>query len=330
MAERATDGLWRAVFSGLSTVGHRRRLVLLVWSLPTLIALVGAIAVESELRAFIGPSGLVDELSGPIDLGALEELADGADGLATTLRPVRLSGAAIFENLEALIFGDWIEQHRGLVAIGILYVLMWIFIQGGVIADLIEQPKELQFRILLENCGRHFSRLLRLALLSGLGYYGVYRIGRRLFPWIEDATIDVTSERIVLSLYLAAALGMVGLLASVHMISEYAKIAIIRHGRRSSVLSALSALFQVARHPLQVYGVATVFALLLGGLQAAYFRLSPPADWRGTVAIASTFMVAQIYLVCRWTLRLSRMSAQIHLVESWSGRERDISRQRES
>ncbi|MEJ2086180.1 MAG: hypothetical protein P8Y44_10955, partial [Acidobacteriota bacterium] len=271
MAEHATFGLWRAVVSGFSTVGRRRPLVLLAWFLPALFALVGAIAVESELRAFFGASGLVDQLNGPIDLGALEELAGGADGVAVTLRPVRLSPAAVFENLEALVFASWTELPRGLLALGALYLLAWVFVQGGVVADLIARPNEFRLRVLLGDCSRYFPRMLRLAALSALGYYAVYRFGRRLFPWVEGATKDVTSERLTLFLYLVAALCIVGLLACVHLVSDFARIALVGQGRRSSLLSVVSALFQLLGHPLQVYGVAAVFALLLFGLQVLYF-----------------------------------------------------------
>jgi hypothetical protein len=300
------------------TVARRLSLVVLVWLVTTSFALAGAVAMESALREAMGHSRLVDEMRGAIDLGLMEELVAESDGIISTIQPVRLSSVAIFDNVEKWISGDWVSAHRSLVAWGILFVLAWVFLQGGVVEHLIERRRQLQMKVFFAASGEYFGRFLRLSILTGAGYYGVYRIGNRMFPWIEAMAVDVTVERLEMTFYLAGALLVMALLALVHLVSDYAKIALVMHRRRSSGLAAVSALFQVLSNPLQTFGLLALLASLLLALQLLYFWVSPGPEWQSLAALFITFLIGQLYLMGRWALRLTRYAAEIQLVEGWT------------
>ncbi len=318
MAEQPRVGVFKAMISGLVIVAYRPSLVIWVWLLVTAFALVGSFGIQGELVGAIGKSGLADEMKGSIDVGLIEEIAGNSEGLLSSIQTVRLSSAAMFDNVEFWLSGDWILENRGLVALGILFVVAWVFYQGGVIEHLIERRSKLETASFFEAGGRHFWRLFRLSLVAGIGYYGVYRVGSSLFPWIETSTVDVTSERLALSLYLAGALIVIAMLSLVHLISDYAKISLVMHHRRSSLLAAISAFFQVLAHPVQTFGLLGISALLLLTWQLLYFWVSPSPEWRSLVALIAVFVLGQVYVFGRWAIRLSRISAQIQLVESWT------------
>jgi hypothetical protein len=307
-------------------IARRPSLVALVWLVAMAFALAGGVAIESELREAIGHSRLADGMRGAIDLGLIEELVAESDGIISTIRPVRLSSASVFDNIDRWISGDWVSAHRGLVAWGTLFVIAWVFFQGGVVEHLIERRRKLQMKVFFAASGDYFGRFFRLSILTGAGYYGVYRIGHHLFPWIERSTVDVTSERLGMTFYLGGALLVMALLSLVHLVADYAKIALIMHRRRSSMLAAVSALFQVLAHPVQTFGLFTLVASLLLVLQLCYVWVSPSPEWRSLAALLITFLLGQLYLVGRWALRLTRYAAEIQLVEGWSrvaGRDRE-------
>lgn len=318
MAEQSRVGTIKAMIDGLVIVAHRPSLVVWVWILVFLFALVGSFGVQGELVEAIGQSRLADDMKGSIDVGLIEEIAAGSDGLLSSIQAVRLSSAATFDNVDIWLSGDWVSEHRGLVAVGILFVVAWVFYQGGVVEHLINRRPKLRISEFFEASGEYFWRLLRLSLVTGIAYYGVYRIGSRLFPWIEDSTVDVTSERLAMSLYAAGALILIAMLSLVHLTSDYAKISLVMHHRRSSLLAAISALFQILAHPVQTFGLLGLSASLLLILQLLYFWVSPSPEWRSVAALVAIFVIGQMYVLGRWAIRLSRLSAQIQLVESWA------------
>lgn len=306
------------MIDGLVIVAHRPSLVVWVWVLVFIFGLVGSFGVQGELVDAIGQSALADDMEGSIDVGLIEEIAGGSDGLSSSIQAVRLSSAAMFDNLDLWLSGEWVLEHRGLVAVGMLFVVAWVFYQGGVIEHLVNHRPKLGIARFFEASGQYFWRLLRLSLVTAVGYYWVYQIGRRLFPWIEEWTVDITSERLALSAYLAGALMLISMLSLVHLISDYAKISVVMHHRRSSLLAAISALFQVLAHPVQTFGLFGLSASLLLTVQLLYYWVSPSPEWRSAVALIATFVVGQLYVLGRWAIRLSRISAQIQLVESWT------------
>ena len=318
MARQSKIGVVRALYLGLRTVVRRPSLVVLVWLVAMSFALVGAVAIESELREAMGHSRLLDGMRGAVDLGLMEELVADSDGLISTIQPVRLSSAAIFDNVDRWISGDWVSAHRGLVAWGILFVFAWVFLQGGVVEHLIERRRQLQLKTFFAASGEYFGRFLRLSILTGAGYYCVYRIGKRVFPWIERMAVDVTEERLEMTFYLAGALLVMALLSLVQLVSDYAKIALVMHRRRSSSLAAISALFQVLANPLQTFGLLALLASLLLVLQMFYVWVSPGPEWRSLAVLFITFLIGQLYLMGRWALRLTRYAAEVQLVESWT------------
>ena len=167
--------------------------------------------------------------------------------------------------------------------------------------------------------GAYFFRFLRLALMMGLGYYGVYRLAFWLFPAIDRWTIDVTVERTVLAFHLSA-LALVGLLmVVVHLIAQYAKIATVRERRRSMLLAVLRSVRLVLAHPLQSVGLYGTMLATLGILQVTYFWLAPETTGASPLSLVFAFALGQVYLIFRWAIRIARYGAEIEQFDRWTG-----------
>lgn len=309
-----------AAMAGLMGMTRSLAVVMVVWLSILVSALPLTVVMGEAIKTDLGSSQIQEDLRGGLDLGWLEELHHRREGLARTLTPGRVSGAMAFENLELWLSGGWVTENRQLAATGVLFLLVWVLLQGGIIAHLSRPDSRFQVGSFLGDSGTFFFRFLRIAVIMGLGYYGIYRLAYWLFPAIERWTRDVTVEKTALMLHLMGAFVVVLLMTWIHLIADYAKIATVRGSRRSMVLAVVHSLLQVVKHPLQSFGLIGLLFLMLIAVQGALFLLMPDVRNASVQAMILAFLVGQGYLLMRSALRVTRFGAEIALYNQWTGR----------
>lgn len=294
--------------------------VLVTWLSVLLFALPGAVIMEELIREDIGASLIHEHLREGLELGWLEEFHHRQGGLARTLTPSAVSSVAAFDNLEAWFSGSWFTRHQGLAAAAIMFLFFWFFLQGGILSQLAQPGRPFAMGSFMGDGGSYFFRFVRLGLLSGTAYYGIYRLACWLFPKIGRITQDVTVEKTALAYHLSGALVIVLMMAVVRLIADYARIATIRERRRSMLLAVLRSLRQVARHPLQALSVLAVLSAMLLLFQGVYSWLAPDVTDRTVVGLLVAVGIGQVYLILRWALRVTLYGAEISLFDEWTGR----------
>jgi hypothetical protein len=308
-----------AFTTGLGRAGRAWRVVLLLWAVNLAVALPFAAAVAHELRGSLDRSRVHRDLLAGFDADWHGEFQAHAGPLAKTFGPELIGAGAFFENLERWWSGGLLALPPALVAAGILHAVLWAFLLGGVLERLREPGAVAAAGAagFFAACGRHAFRFLRLALLSGVLYYLVYRLARAGFGALEDAARDVTSERSVLFWVIAGAALTVFLLAVVRVVFDYAKIAVVAHGRRSALGAAWAGARFVASRPFATLGLWAGFALLGAALLALYSLLpafTGVATWASVVLV---LLVGQLALAVKLALRLALLGAETRL---FSGR----------
>lgn len=311
--------LFKTVAGGLATGFGAWRIALGLWVLGLLFALPAAVFVGEAIHGYIGSSLAHETLRGPMDLAWLEEFQREVPDSGSLVSPSRLSSAAMLDNLELWFSGELFTQHKGIAALGLFFALFWTLMSGGVLAHVTQSGKADDPTSFLAASSRYFFRFLRLVVPAGLVYYLIFRFGRWLFPWIETATRDVTVEKTVLAYNLAAAVLVVFLLVLVRVTVDYAKISTVVEERRSMFRAALVGLRTVVTHPLRTMGVYLVMGLLGLLLTALYFFLAPGAAGSGPGLIALSLLVGQVYLLLRWVLRISLLSAETRVFKTVRG-----------
>ena len=305
----------RALLSGLGDTLSSPRLLGLLWLTLLLVALPAGVAIEESIHAAIGASRVDEGLRQGLDLAWLGEYASRARGLERTVRPTIIGRGAVLDNLEAAFSGSLFLDARTL-AFGAAWALVWLFLLGGALDRFARRERRLVLPPFLAAAARFFPRLLRLTVVSGLFYFGVYRFARWLFPWIDRLTRDLTAERQVLLAHLAGALVVVALLALVNLVFGYAKIAVVCEGRRSSLGALLRAVGFVARHPARTVGLYLALSLIALAVIGAYALVAPGAGQSTALGIALAFLVGQLFLVARLAARLTFFAAQMRLYEA--------------
>lgn len=311
--------LIRAMREGFGRALAAPRLVLALWVVNVVVALPLAVVVGGAIQQSVGESLVHRHLVEGFDTGWLGEFEAAAEGLPSTFRPSIVGAGAFFDNLEAWWTGRLGDEFPGIVGAGVLYALLWAFLLGGVLQWMV-RPQGFEGGVIsgtfFEGCGRYFFRFVRLAVLSGVLYYLIYRFARWLFHRLEWATRDVTSERTVLMWVLVAAALVVGLLVGVRVIFDYAKVMMATENRHGVLLTAWAALRFVAVHPVRTLGLYGGIALLWVVILGLYALLAPgpgQSTWLGVVA---AFLVGQLMLIVRLGLRVSLLGGETALYGS--------------
>lgn len=312
--------VFRAIVKGLLRMAQRPGLISALWLAALLCALPLALTMEETIRSDVGASLIHRDLQAGLDLGWLEEFQSRAGAAAKLLQPVRVSPAMVFANYDLWLTGGWATEVRLLTALIGLFLLVWIALQGGVLTMVASPDLRFEWSTFLAASGRYFFRFLRLALIMGVAYFGIYKLAHWLFPAIERWTRDVTVETTVLVCHLGGVVLVAILMSVAHLVADFAKISTLREKRRSMVLAIGHSVRVVGRHPLQATGLLIVMFLILLGLQLLYFWSSPGTTGTTTIALVLAISMGQVYLWMRWGLRVARYGAEIELYDRWTGR----------
>ena len=211
-----------------------------------------------------------------------------------------------------------LHQVNGLVlGAGILMVLAWCLLLGGILSRFAHEGEPRLRAGFLAQGGLFFWRFLRLSVISGLLYWGIFRgIGQPLHRWIEAATRDTTVERTAL-IYTVLAYALVGLLfLMTQLVLDYARISLVVEERRSVLLALFRALGFVKDHRRPVLGL---FLLLAAGPLLwflAYAWLAPGPNQSTWTAVLLAFCLGQVYLAGRWAFKLWFLASQTHFFVS--------------
>ena len=306
----------RAMIAGLGCGAGYPRMVLGLWLVNLVVALPAAWVVTASIRASIGASRVHETMTRGFDMGWFGEYRAAAEGIETTFTPTVVGPGAFFNNFEGWLTGTMFEGFAGLVGLGLLYMLVWALLLGGVLERFVRPAETRSTARFLRSGGRFFFRFVRLALISGLLYFLVYRFHGWLYERLEYWTRDLTAERLVF-LYALAALGLTAmLLVLVHLSFTYAKVATVTENRRSMLLAALRGIGFVLSHPRKTLGLYLGLTLLSVALLALYAWIAPGAGQSTTAGVAFAFLVGQLFLVARLVIRLSLLGGAVALYQS--------------
>jgi hypothetical protein len=306
----------KAAFKGLARVLGSPLLVLALWIFNFAAALPLALVMAGSIESSIGASLVHQKLRDGFDMGWFGEYQSRAEGIETSLSPSIVGVGAFLDNLEAWFDGGLFGTSRGLVAAGVVYAVLWALLLGGVLHRLGGAQGMFRLSEFLSQGGAFFFRFLRLAVLSGILYYLVYRFSAWLFGRIQESTLDVTAEKTILGYVAAAALLVLCLLSFVNMAFDYAKIATFKENRRSMLLATLKGFGFVLGNlgkTLTLYlGLALLGAILLG----VYGLVAPGPSQASAAGVVLAFLVGQAFLVAKLVLRLTFYASEMALYES--------------
>lgn len=307
----------KAIRQGLRQAFNLPRILCLLWLVNLLFAVPVSLMIRDALADSFGSSRVAHNMREGFDRGWYAEFESTAGDLEATFRPTVSGPGPLLDNLEAWWSGSIAgDANPGLVALGLGYAVLWAFLLGGVLDRLARPQPSFALERFFAAAGRTLPRFLGLALISGVIYFLIYRLGRQLYGWVEAASRDVTVEKTAFAWVVAASVVVVVLLNVVRMMFDYAKIAIVLEDQRNVLDAIWAASSFVIRHPFKTVGVTFGFGVIGAVLFGLYLWLAPGAGQSTLASVALAFLFSQLYLTARLTVRVGLLGGQMSLYRS--------------
>jgi hypothetical protein len=275
----------KAFANGAAATLRRPRLLALLWVINVVYA-----------AAIVTPLALIVQT----DLGH--------SFLGSNIRPLDAPWLAE----AALKYGGALPAMGGGLVLGVvLFLGLYVFLNGGIVGRLLDREGRPTLTAFVTDCARYFGRYVRLFLLSlvflALTFGVVLRLLSALIaPFIENARTEWTTV-ILSNLHLLAALL---LLSAVHMVFDYAKIAVVADDEKRSLKALGHALKFLKNRFFRAWALyLLVVAVFLAGTVACHIvmgRLSGPAS----AAVVLGFLWMQASVVFRIWVKTLFFAAQ--------------------
>ena len=297
----STNTARAALARGLSLVRRFVRDLATIWIASVLLALPLAMVMRAALRDSLGHSEAGARMVAGWDGLWFRTFEAQASGIGKSFEPGVVGIGAVFKGLDAMITGALPRLDGAVLAAGVAYAILWVFMSGGLIARYREPDDPPP---LLRAGAAHLPRLLPLALVAGVAHLAIW-LG--LFPvlhgLVQRATLDVIDERVAFA-YALAKYGIVwslaGLVAIVH---GYAKIAIVGDGQRSIGAAILTALSLARRRTRSVLAVALAGLLGFVLVVLVYWVVAAGTDDHNSFKIFVAFGIGQASIAARIAVR---------------------------
>jgi len=312
-----------ALRAGFRSVGRNWGLVLLVLLGNLALALVVAVPLALQLEGDLLHRGASRGMMYGFDYDWWAHWSERQEGPPSALSPDILGAGFAFRNLDLLLKGvlpAGLFAHGGrgsldptLLGLGALYLLLQVFLTGGLLGVFREPGGGWTVRGLLHGSGFYFGRLFRVSLVSLAAAGVVFALNTPFARWIDAVAREAVSETTAIALTLGRHAVLLLALILVHMVASHAKVLVVREERLSSVLAFLSSLGFCARNFLAAfaqYGVVLVLGTGVIALFGALDRHVHVVGWRSQLLALALF---EAVVVVRIALRLGLLAGQMEL-----------------
>jgi hypothetical protein len=299
---------------GMRRVNRAPAILLGVWALTLLVSLPLAAVLRGMLAQHLGRSLAADTAASGVNYDWMQEFSDQAAGLGVTFKPTIIGFGAVLDNLSA--FMDNVHRPAVIVGAASLYILLWIFVAGGII-DRYARDRATHAYGFFASSGVFFFRFLRLAVVQWIVYAFLFGsmhpwLFDRLYPrMIHDTSVERTAFLARVALYLVFGL----LVAAATMIFDYAKVRAVVEDRRSMIGAVTGAVGFIQRNYAAAVSLFLAnFALFV--IVVGLYALIAPGAGRTGASMWIGFVVGQLYVIGRLWVKLVFWASETALFQN--------------
>jgi hypothetical protein len=290
---------WR---DGIRRVNGAPAILLGVWALTLLVSVPMAVAMRGMLAQHLGASLAADTAASGVNYDWMQEFSEQAAGLGVTFRPTILGFGAVLDNLSAFI--DNTERPVVIVGAATVYIVLWIFVAGGVI-DRYARDRPTRTVGFFASSGVFFFRFLRLAAVQWIVYAALFGsvhpllFGRLYRDLVHEVTVERTAFAVRVTLYLVFGV----LVAASAMVFDYAKVRAIVEDRRSMLGAIAGSIGFIGRNAAAAVSLFLAnFALFIAVI--GLYALVAPGSGAAGVSMWIGFAIGQLYVIARLWVKL--------------------------
>jgi len=309
--------IFSAIRDGLRRVTASSKLIFFLWLFNFAMALPLALMMSDQIEASLGASLRHEKLRIGFDMDWYEEFSHNANDLGKTFSPAVIGIGPFLGNLESWLNGSLWAGHSGLIGLGAGYMIVWMFLLGGILERFAHRDEPLTMAQFFRACGYYVLRFILLFLLAAVFYFFIFTaVAPALFSVIANSARDTTVERNVFFLVAGAYAIIALLLATVNMAFDYAKISTVIRGQRNMLAAASEGFRFVFAHPAPAFGLYLVLGLFIALALGLYSLIAPGAGQASGLAIFLAFLSSQIFLAIKLMARLTFFGGQMALYET--------------
>ncbi len=307
----------QAIFEGLRLLGANKRTIFWLYLVSLAAALVPAAVVSGAIRESVEKSEAAQRLKEGFDDEWYREFRVRARGLPATFEPAVSGFGPVATAADAWLSGRLFRWNAGILGLGVLFVLVWIYFNGGILAAFASSKGTLSGPEFAAAGAHYFWRFVRLAGFSSLLYLVIYLyLARGLNRVIETATRQVIDERIAFA-WVLLKFALVGAsLLLVNLVFDYAKIVTVLE-RRQGVLGSIWRAAGLVRNRCGRILLLYLSVLSIGVLIVlAFWLVAPGAGQSSIPGLIVALLIGQLLILARIWLRLLFLGSQTVLCES--------------
>lgn len=301
----------RAVATGWARVTDAWWPVMSAYLLSLVLALPLAAAMQASLAGSLRHREAAQRLLEGWDGLWLHTFKARAGGIESTFDAGIVGIGAVLRSLDALLRGAILDLPAPLVLAGLLYLLGWVLLGGGLLARFGGDG-----RGLLRLGALHMRRMLALTMVGWVGFVLILGpVLGLLSGAVERICIDVIDERVFAAWLLAKYVVVWGLVLAVRAVVDYAKVAAIADPELSWPAALRVGLRICTRRTGAVVGVMILLGAIGLGLLLAYWMIAPGAEQANAFKILIAFIISQTSVVARVVMRAWSLATEQALFE---------------
>jgi hypothetical protein len=302
-----------ALRDGIARVNRAPVIIACVFLVTLLSALPFSMMMRDELQTHLGSSLVAEQVAQGANAQWWSEFTEQAGTLGRTFRPGIIGFAAVLDNLSA--FADGEAPPSPLVWLGAAYLLLWLFLAGGVLDRYARARRTRSYEFFMA-CGVYFLRFLRLAPFMAFAYYMLFAVVHPLLleQLFAGLTRDLSSERAAFFVRLALYAIFGTLLVLVSVVFDYAKVRAVVEDRRSMIGAIVAGARFARRHAAAVATLYLLTACLFVALLLVYAIAAPGAGSTGA-GVWFGIAISQLYLLGRLWIRLVFLASETALFQ---------------
>lgn len=312
--------------AGFHSLGCSWGLVLLVLLANLGFALLIAVPLSLQLERDLANRGASSGMMYGFDYDWWTQWSGQQRGPSSALGPDILGTGFELRNVDLLLKGSLpaglfagggrVSLEATILGMGSLYLLLQIFLTGGLLGVFRAPQGGWTVRGLAHGSGFYFGRILRVSLLALAAAGAVFALNAPFARWADAFAREAVSESTAVALGLGRQAVLLLALVLVHMVSSHAKVMVVREERLSAVLAFLSSLGFCARNFLSAVGQYVVVGALGIGLVALFGALDgrlAVIGWRSQLVALVLF---EAFVAARVALRLGLLASQVELQQA--------------
>jgi hypothetical protein len=250
--------------------------------------------------------------------------ADAHPGWTSTLGPDLLGPGFALKSIDLLLRGQFpaalfampdADGKRAvlldplLLAIAAAYMLVQVFLHGGVLSVLRQTGRGWTIRGMLHGAGFYAGRFLRVWALMMIVLALLFAAYALLARFADGIAREAVSERAGEAWAIGRHVVMLAALLFVHLVGTYARVIIVLEERTSAVLAVLSAFAFALRHLLTTLAVAAGMAVLVILALALWLAFDGAWTTMGYVSQVPTLIAMQALVLARIFARVGLAGA---------------------